>query len=272
MNTAEILALYDQEQRRLADDPAMRREASGPVIRQVSRHDRQSCVIYSQLHDDTVEAAIDAQIEYFRLLGHSFEWKVFSHDTPTDLKERLVARGFELEETEAILALELNALPEVLLRSSGHDIRCIANPEQLADVASIRQAVWGEDTTGHQERLVRELQEQPDRTRIYVAYAVDTPVSSGRLNLDPNSSFASLWGGTTLKEFRGRGLYTALVAIRARVAQEYGARFLTVDARPMSRPILERIGFKLLTFANALHWRPPGDSAAVAPGMRVRSV
>jgi hypothetical protein len=29
----------------------------------------------------------------------------------------------------------------------------------------------------------------------------------------------------------------------------------------MSRPILERIGFQLLTFANALRWRPPGDPA-----------
>ena len=38
-------------------------------------------------------------------------------------------------------------------------------------------------------------------------------------------------------------------------ASRRGARFLTVDARPMSRPILERIGFKLLTFANALNWR-----------------
>src|SRR5688572_12829065 len=229
MTTPEILALYDQEQRLLVEDPAMRREAAGPLVRQVSRHDRQSCVIYSRLNSDTVEAAVDTQIDYFQKLGHSFEWKVFAHDTPPDLKDRLVGRGFELEETEAILALDLQALPEVLLQSAEHDIRRIAKPEELNDVAAIRQAVWGEDTTGHHERLVRELQEQPDRTRIYVAYAKGMPVSSGRLNLDPHSSFASLWGGTTLKEFRGRGLYRALVAIRAREAKEHGARFLTVD-------------------------------------------
>ena len=54
--------------------------------------------------------------------------------------------------------------------------------------------------------------------------------------------------------------YTALVAARAQEDMRSGARFLTVDARPMSRPILERIGFRLLTFANALHWRAPKDS------------
>lgn len=254
-------ALYDEEQRRLAEDPTMRREVAGSVVRQISLHDRQSCVIHSRLDETTVESVISEQITCFRKLGHSFEWKVFSHDSPPDLKERLLARGFELEETEAILALDLQAMPEVLSLPTGHDIRRITRPEELRDVTAIRHAVWGEDTTGHHERLVRELQEQPDRTRIYVAYADGTPVSSGRLNLDPFSSFASLWGGTTLKEYRGRGLYTALVAIRAREAREHGARFLTVDARPMSRPILERIGFQLLTFANALHWRPSSHSA-----------
>ena len=49
--------------------------------------------------------------------------------------------------------------------------------------------------------------------------------------------------------------YTALVATRAQTDLRSGARFLTVDAQPISRPILERIGFELLTFANALHWR-----------------
>ena len=238
----------------------MRREVAGSVVRQISLHDRQSCVIYSRLDETTAESAISEQIACFRKLGHSFEWKVFSHDSPPDLKERLLARGFELEETEAILALDLEAMPEVLLRPTQHDIQRVTKPEELKGVAAIRQATWGEDTTGHHQRLVRELQEQPDRTQIYIAYAGGSPVSSGRLNLDPNSSFASLWGGTTLKEFRGRGLYTALVAIRARAAREYGVRFLTVDARPMSRPILERIGFQFLTFANALHWRPPSGS------------
>jgi GNAT superfamily N-acetyltransferase len=55
--------------------------------------------------------------------------------------------------------------------------------------------------------------------------------------------------------FRKQGLFTSLVAVRAQEARRRGARFLTVDARPMSRPILEALGFKLLCFANALNWR-----------------
>lgn len=256
MNTREILTLYDEDQRRLARDPALRRETDGPVVRLISLHDQQSSVIYSRLDADTVETAIDRQIAYFRGLGHSFEWKVYSHDSPPDLKQRLVARGFELEETEAILVLDLQELPPALLRTSAHDIRRITDPVGLNDLAAVREAVWGPDITGQQQRLARELREQPDRTRIYVAYAEGIPVSLARLNLDPSSPFASLWGGTTLPAFRGRGFYTALVGVRAREARDRGARFLTVDARPTSRPILEKLGFQLLTFANALQWRP----------------
>jgi len=43
--------------------------------------------------------------------------------------------------------------------------------------------------------------------------------------------------------FRNQGLYTALLAVRAREARDKGYRFLTVDASEMSRPILEKHGF-----------------------------
>jgi len=50
----------------------------------------------------------------------------------------------------------------------------------------------------------------------------------------------------TLPAFRGRGLYRATVAERARIASTAIAG-LYVDALPTSRPILERLGFVRLT-------------------------
>jgi GNAT superfamily N-acetyltransferase len=61
------------------------------------------------------------------------------------------------------------------------------------------------------------------------------------------TEFASLWGGGTVRAFRGRGIYRALVAHRARLAAERGFRYLQVDASAESRPILERLGFVQLT-------------------------
>src|SRR5437763_715351 len=59
--------------------------------------------------------------------------------------------------------------------------------------------------------------------------------------------FAGLFGGVTLPEYRGRGLYRATVAKRAELACERGYRWLYVDALPTSRPILERNGFVAIT-------------------------
>lgn len=81
----------------------------------------------------------------------------------------------------------------------------------------------------------------------FVAMAGETPVCSGRVEFHRGTDFASLWGGGTLPAYRRRGVYRALVARRARLAAERGARYLLVDASDESQPILEHLGFARLT-------------------------
>jgi len=67
------------------------------------------------------------------------------------------------------------------------------------------------------------------------------------MELIPGTRFAGLWGGGTVEAWRGRGIYRALVAHRARIAADRGFPYLQVDASDESRPILERLGFARLT-------------------------
>ena len=67
---------------------------------------------------------------------------------------------------------------------------------------------------------------------------------------------AGMFGGVTLPEYRGRGLYRATVARRAQIAHEAGYRWLYVDALPTSRPILERLGFVAVTTTTPYLWSP----------------
>ena len=71
-----------------------------------------------------------------------------------------------------------------------------------------------------------------------------------------NRTFAGLWGGCTLAEHRGRGIFRPLVAARAKEARDRGFCFLNVDAAETSRPILERVGFIALTGVTG--WRFSG--------------
>ena len=77
---------------------------------------------------------------------------------------------------------------------------------------------------------------------LWVAEADGEIVSSGRLEPVPGTEFAGIWGGATRPEWRGRGLYRALTAARARSALVLGKRLIHSDSTEASRPILERAG------------------------------
>lgn len=55
---------------------------------------------------------------------------------------------------------------------------------------------------------------------------------------------ARLWGAAVLEEFRGRGVYRALVAARVHDARSRGATLAIVHAEQTSSPILRRLGFR----------------------------
>ena len=61
-----------------------------------------------------------------------------------------------------------------------------------------------------------------------------------------------LSGGGTRPDQRGRGAYRALVRARWDAAVERGIPVLTVGAGEMSRPILERLGFSIVGWADCL--------------------
>lgn len=242
----DLLSLYDQ-QRQTIIYPGIRREDTGTVIRHIDLTSNESYIVWSQLNTANADSVIQGEITYFRQLGHSLEWKLYSHDSPADLKQRLAAHGFEIGEVEALMVLDISTQPALLGRTYPHDIRRIETSDGIRDILAVQTIVDGEDYTWLADALVAELEQEPDKLSLYAAYADHQPVCSAWIRFPANTPFASLWGGSTLEAYRGQGFYSALVAVRAREALGRGFRYLTVDASPMSRPILEKIGFVHLT-------------------------
>lgn len=261
----KILALYDKEQRRDIEYPSHRREETPHVVRHVPLVDYEDgFVIYSWLNATEADPVIWEQVSYFDALGIDFEWKHFSHDTPPDLLARLQTVGFAVDEPETIMALEITRAPAVLLKPPRADVRQITSVEQLADLVAVQEQVWQENFDWLVPRLTNDLQTTPSLLQVYVAYVSGQPVSSAWIYFHPGSQFASLWGGSTLPAFRGQGFYTALLAARLQAALAAGASFLTIDAGPMSRPIVEKLGFKALTTAHACKWKARKNQEALA--------
>jgi hypothetical protein len=258
VNTTEILALYDEQERKNGEHPSYERQVTPELTRFVSKdRSRLSFIIYSNLTSVNADKIIQRELAYFQAWdGYGFEWKTYAHDTPTDLPQRLLNHGFEGDEEEALLVMDLQNCPDVYLQPVTLDVRRIGL-EQIADVVAVLEGVYEEPYDWLQKQMIKNLTEQPDYWSIYVAYAADKPVCAAWSNFPTNSQFAGLWGGATLAEYRERGLYTAVVAKRAQEAIQRGYRFLMVDASDMSRPILQKRGFQLLTHTTPYTWKNP---------------
>ena len=256
MNADHVLALYDECERIHIHESDSRREAVDGVVRYVNLLSPRSFVLHMNVVDDEIDAAIDRQIAYFEGIGHDFEWKVFSHDQPADLAERLARRGFALEDSETIMALDLSHLPDALARPITHDVRRITDPDQVAGILAIQRKVFEDDDDSHIVKFLETtLRERPNEISFYAAYADGIAASAAWLRMPARSPFASLWGGATLEAYRGRGLYTSLVAVRAQEAKARGYQYLTIDASDMSRPICEKQGFVKLCTSVECDWK-----------------
>jgi hypothetical protein len=236
-----LLAAYDSQLRARETPPGNEAvEWDGPVLR-IAGWIHGGFVEYKDLGGltgEALDALIARQRDFFAARGERFEWKTRGHDLPEDLPQRLVAAGFEPEERETVLiglaeryANRSPALPSDLV------LRETSSPEDYDRIAEMNTVVWGEDLSWIADMLRQETQ------TVYVVEAGDTVVSAAWIRFVPGTDFAGLWGGSTLKDFRGRGIYKALVAVRAADADD-------------SRPILERLGFVAVTTTTPYIWRP----------------
>jgi len=254
MDIREILDLFDQQQRTAIELPGTRKEAFPKLVRFVRPSPGMNFVQYSRLDEAELDATIAEQIVYFAPMNQPFEWVVYDHDQPASLKQRLVAHGFAPDEPAALMALDLQAPPQTLLEPVTADVRRLASREQLEDVIAIEQPVWGANFGWMRQRMGDHMA-IPGYLSIFVAYVDRRPACAGWTYFYPNSQFAGLWGGSTLPKYRKRGLYTAVLAARVQEAIQRGYRFLTIEAGPMSRPIVAAHGFQLLTMTESYGWK-----------------
>ncbi|MER5894206.1 GNAT family N-acetyltransferase [Streptomyces sp. NPDC001876] len=252
MEPQSMLALFDHQMREHArpDGPGVRVERTGDLVRQTGGADDWNGVVWTapDLGPVQADAAIAAQVEHYTSLGHDeFEWKLYAHDSPADLGGRLAAAGFEPEPAETLLVAEVAELPTSVEFPAGVELRTVNDAAGVELMVRAHELAFGTDGSRLRHQTLARLSEAPDTFVAVLAVAGGEPVSSARMELYPGTDFAGLWGGGTAAPWRGRGLYRALIAHRARVAAERGYRYLQVDATDLSAPILRRLGFTALS-------------------------
>lgn len=255
MNPLTVLQRLDDERRTLARE-GEHLEVLPQVTRLASADRTQHSVIYARLDEATADATIAEQVTHYHQHGQAFEWKVYRHDSPADLRERLAAAGFHVGPQEAVLTLDLQDPPVWIEQTDTSAVVRVDRLEQLPWFRSAAEKIWQKDWSFTTNELAAAIRAGSTDHRAYLAMHNGQPVSVARLYTHRNSHFGGLYGGGTIAAYRGRGFYRSLIAARARDAQQLGARYLIVDALPTSQPILERLGFTHLSDTWPCEWEP----------------
>jgi GNAT superfamily N-acetyltransferase len=194
---------------------------------------------------DRLDERIVAVRDWFRDQGREqFVWWVGTSATPADLEQQLLARGAVPWE-DGVITLMLTDEPPP--EAPGIDVRRV---ETFEDFVAGREIGWDSaEFTPEQAEEMRSSQAEKWKERVrsdngasYLAYVGGKPVAFGEMLFLPFAAFLS--GASTRPAYRGRGVYRALVRARWEEAVRRGTPALIIGAGSMSRPILERLGFR----------------------------
>jgi GNAT superfamily N-acetyltransferase len=231
-----------------------------PVPRHVVREDFPDCVLMNtpgsalgrtafafrlRLAPASVDGRAAAIRRWFSEQGRAeFTWWVGTSATPPDLESRLLSLGASPDGDEPVITSMVTTEPPPVA-----DIE-VRRVERFEDFELAREIAW-ESANFTDDQLTEARATLPDRWAererlgdhvLFLAYVDGEPVASGDCVLLPFGGFLS--GASTKPAYRGRGAFRALVRARWDEAARRGTPALIVGAGRMSRPILERIGFR----------------------------
>ena len=256
-----LLRAYDEQMRGIGNPgrAGLIVERDGPVLRVAGQH-RGFVTGPRDLGVDgpELDALVARQRDYFAARGQAVEWKTRGHDRPASLTGRLRAAGFVPEDRETVVigvAADMAGDPAV---PAGTVLREVTADADLNAIAAMESAIWGQDMSFIGEDLIARRAYAPADIMVFAVTdeAAGQVVSAAWIIFYPGTDFAYLAGGSTLAAWRKRGIYRALVAVRAARAAARGTRFVMVDASDDSAPILGSLGFTAVTTTTPYVWTP----------------
>lgn len=191
---------------------------------------------------DVEEAVAWVRAEAARREIRGLDWWVGWSATPPDLADRLLALGLVPDADEPTLTGMTCTTPPPTVE--GLDVRRIETLDEQLAALEVDWEVWNHDAAERERRAATERRRfDPDGVVHHFAVHADgRPVGFGRA-VDMDAGVALL-GGAVLPDYRGRGIYRALVRARWDHAVARGTPTLVVQAGRMSRPVLEGLGFE----------------------------
>jgi hypothetical protein len=187
-------------------------------------------------------------------------WWVSSATRPPDTEAALRAAGGKQIDAVQILARELDGDDDYAGPAGSGDVSValVAGERTFRAASMVAVRGWGrKEPTG--AALAREYAEAVTDLAAWSSFRVlasvrGEPAAVGGCTL--HGEVAHLWGAVTLREYRRRGAYRAVLAERLRLARAHGATLALAKGRvETSGPILLRSGFAAYS-EERCYWLP----------------
>jgi hypothetical protein len=258
-DAARLLAAYDAQLRTDAETTdALDVRRLGPLLLAAFPGGR-GFITYAHLgglEEDALRELVPQALARFRddPAIHAVGWKTRGHDRAPGLGGILRANGLEPEERETIMLGEARGLAVDVPLPDGVTLRRVTAEADVRAMSALQDEVFGGAVTpDHADAILRRVEVDP-AMELWIAEAAGVVVSAGRLQPVAGSDFAGIWGGVTRPGWRGRGIYRALTAARARSALVAGRTLIHSDSTDLSRPILERSGLVACSTTTPYAW------------------
>jgi hypothetical protein len=255
-----LLTAYDEQLRTDAETPgAISVTRHGP-LRLATFAGGRGFVTYRDLGGadaDAVQELVSQALAHYQAdpCIRRVEWKTRGHDHAPGLHEALSAHGFTPGEPESIMLGEARGLAVDVPLPDGVTLRRVTDEADVRAMSAMADEVFGDPVSDETASALLARLAAHDGMELWVAETEGRIVSTGRLEPVHGTEFAGIWGGATRVEWRGRGIYRALTAARARSALDLGVTFIHSDSTEYSRPILERAGLVKVSTTTPYSWR-----------------
>jgi GNAT superfamily N-acetyltransferase len=221
-------------------------------------HPMLNMITSTALTPANADAAIKLVRDHFAEQDKAFGWVIGPSTKPDDLGARLLSAGLtKLFDAAGMTLTDLGVRFRVNPAVKIHEV----TPQEVA-VASetMAEAFPAPREVVHlmYEILFRDRQRL--KTRIYLAFleGSETPVACSSMGFIPGQPIVHLRGAATVKQHRGKGIYTSLLARRLNDARRDGAQAAVIQAiRTTSAPVCRRLGFNEVCSLEFYTWSPP---------------
>jgi ribosomal protein S18 acetylase RimI-like enzyme len=210
-------------------------------------HEYLSLVLGTWTAGDAADALIDRVIEAVGGPGRPFTWTVWPSNTPSDLRTRLVARGFRDHGDGPLMWLELE---DANLPDAPPDGLTIAPVRDAATLAAAGRAMMPGGGSSEEARRVFEAAYEalilgPDAPMTYFAGWLDGRIVASSA-LFTGTGLAGIYAVGTVEDQRGRGIGGAVTAEALREGRRRGLHSAALLSTELGFPVYKRLGFDVV--------------------------